>query len=282
MFTRRGWLRAIALVMVCLAILPGAIHAQGVQVTVLAVGDVDPRAVDTVRRGVELAVQILAEHGVSGQAPKTVKLYATTALFIQGLLDEGFATSRPEAERLGNSHSGYSLVKRNVTLNNLEKVTNPAWAAFGPVHELTHLFQWEVSNQNAQFAKKWLIEGSAEVVGALMHERIGVAPYSRYIQQTVVGRLKSQSALPLLAELSSKAAFDAAVNRYGTRAVYDLSTVASDGLLLKRTKGLRSLFDYLSLFKDNHLDGDENFTRIFGIKPSEFEAEFQSYLAALP
>lgn len=224
---------------------------------IISIGDVPPAFLERIRDSVEVTTRILDEAGgcLSADIPKTIKVYATAELFAQGLLDEGIVRDKIEALRLAAQHGGIAPPeKRTLVMINLSRYVRPFEALAGlTAHELTHVCQYELARYQLKAARWWLVEGSADIVAALVSEQLKIRMYADSIASAQYDvafypwRAFGSPMPPTLTALSPARAFSDAAYRYGFTHIYNLADLATDRLF-KRSDGLKSFRAYFAAF----------------------------------
>lgn len=196
----------------------------------------------------------------------TVRLYASSSLLEQGLVDD-LGVEPALAARLGDFAAGVALDRHLLLLQPEWRRGARSWTRL-VAHEMTHLSQRELAGDRGR-ASQWLAEGMADWVAYTVLDRLGISPMAGERALTLTAAREALDAgVPLdLSTLASPRGFLDATARDGV-STYRLAFLLTDRLIERH--GFPRLVGY---FRDSD-PGDTAFARAFGESPSAFAREW--------
>lgn len=228
---------------------------------------------EAVVRGV--ATILARDLGLAVPEQVTVYIYASRAVFEQGLISDG---RLPELRAAELSEFAVGVGKRRQLL--LQDQGGPPaardWLRL-VAHELTHVTQIELAQGEGR-AEQWLAEGMAEWAAFRVLERLGVDSLLER-RAAAMGHVRDHPALRQgrldLAGLGTSRGFTMRHLREGSLATYQLAFLMADYLI--RRQGFEALLQY---FRELGAGGSryESFRTAFGQSLSDFEREVLEHL----
>jgi len=132
-------------------------------------------------------------------------------------------------------------------------------------HEMVHWYQYAAGgNKSAQV--KWLLEGTADVIGYNIVEAHLHGTLEKYRKRSL-NVIRKAAAIPTLRELYSRKDWLAAMDRYGGNVIYSKAGLAVSELVQRQ--GLKSIFNYFLNLKK--FTPAVAFERTFGMNLQNFE-----------
>jgi hypothetical protein len=245
---------------------------------IIARGDVDATTVAGYRAVFEQVASFYArEFGPIPIPMVRIRLYETTEIFAQGLID--LAHSPESATRLAGLFSGFAVGRDTIIINLARKPGQDRprarlrWAQYVVAHETLHLIQ-RAWMGDAAWEPTWLINGMAETYTLRFFRWIGDEAMYNHIRRGTLGALRARLADLLFIVLSYTVedwirAHAAHGRAEGFPVIYAFMRVAYEYLESRTSK--EAMLAFFAARRDG-ASTREAFSRAFGMTPEEFEA----------
>ncbi|PLK50757.1 hypothetical protein [Uliginosibacterium sp. TH139] len=238
----------------------------------------DAKLAAEVQRSIDAFNGIAAEHfGVTLDKPTFVNLCPSEACYIESLRAErGYSADK--AEQVGRLTSGLATPGKNTVFL---KLTNPAGLAnarFTMAHELTHMLQGQLVGQfgGMERANRWIKEGMADWMGALVAKRLGSQSLEKW-RLDRVNRLRGASDPVAPGEMDGLS-FDAWTRLMDQKRLpYEMADLMMMALAEKKGEGIfPALVAYMQCMDSFSLEST-CFREHFGLAQREFYAGFEGW-----
>lgn len=237
---------------------------------------------DNARRGISMAANYTATHGLSTAGYFELFSLTTQAGLIQAGVDVVGWTLEQSQAYWNSGGCGFTGSRRGRKY--IIQAARCRWSAATHTHEYFHLIQYRLTepftlidrpdDQTPGGGPRWLLEGTASLVSDKILEANGLANYESGKRAAQVASAKSSSSLQSLESWTGMTAADG-----GTGTAYQIGYAASD--LLVSTSGLSSLATFWSGIGSG-LTWQESFRRAFNRTVDAFYTEFALYRKTFP
>lgn len=190
------------------------------------------------------------------------------AYILEHELKQDHATAEEHA-RLSSGYSGGRV--QTVAINGSNRLMKSKHKrAFITAHELFHQVQYQVAGSTTKDNIYWLMEGSADLVGALASERLGGQSIDQWKEERVkVLRRNSHVSVQKAFHIDRDEWWRLVEQKQYPYEVADLMV-----LLLVQRSGYEAIGEYFRLLGKS-VDAKTAFRRVFGINESQFLEEFE-------
>ena len=205
------------------------------------------------------------EQDVLLKNPVTIVLTRGRAAFITESARR-FKVSEFEVNRLARGVD--ALAGNGLIVVNVDAVPTARQRTFLLAHELTHHYQRQLAGLQAQQVK-WMLEGTAEAVGAAVVSRQGFFTVQQYKDNWFRG-ISQAGSKPALGMLRRSNDWATALSRYGSGLTY--KTAGLGVLMLMEQQGQGSVIAYFAHLGSG-VTAESAFEIVFGLPLADFESQ---------
>jgi hypothetical protein len=262
------------LVLLLLFLLPATLFAAD-NINVQAYPDINPRLIAKFYNAVDATEAFYRQnYGITLGKPVDIFLVATKEDYVK-TVSSVLKVSPATAEHFARYNKGVSAW--NIVSYGLNDRSSDRTIYSHIAHELTHTYQQQLASSKPSGKMTWLWEGMSNVMAARIVAEQGILALDDNRHYWLAYQRK-QTYSPQLMSLTTQAGWFDAMDYYGSTAVYNYATLATDYLV--RLKGDDALIEYVRLSKQ--MSGSAAFKAAFGLSLDDFARRFEEYIGQQP